>query len=156
MTHPIVGTWMLQAFHTEDVATGERSEPFGAAPRGTMMFQAEGRMAALMTPGDRLAPTTEAERAVAFQTMVACAGAYRLEPPDRFVIAVDVAWFEPWIGSEQSRTYTIVGDRMEITSAPTRLPRQGADDATVIATLVWARQGSAADSSVSGSASEGS
>ena len=143
----ITGVWLLRAFQVENLDTGEVSEPFGPDPRGTMMFHHDGRMVALLTPGQRAAPSTDADRARAFQQLVACSGPYRLEPPNRFVIEVDIAWFEPWIGTEQVRTYTIDGDRMEIVSAPTRLPQpNGTDanvvaDATVVARLAWLRAG---------------
>lgn len=130
---------MLRAFVVEDVATGARREPFGPAPRGVMTFQPDGRMSVVMTPGDRVAPETDAARALAFRQLIAASGRYRLEPPDRFVIAVDVAWFEPWVGSEQIRTYSIAGDGMDIVSAPTRLPQPDGADATVVATLSWQR-----------------
>jgi hypothetical protein len=44
-----------------------------------------------------------ADQAEAFQKLVAYSGLYRIESPDRFVTAIDVAWFEPWLGSEQAR-----------------------------------------------------
>ncbi|MBE7219439.1 MAG: lipocalin-like domain-containing protein [Caulobacteraceae bacterium] len=139
MQHAIVGTWLLRAFVVEDAATGAHHAPFGPAPRGVMTFQPDGRMTVVMTPGARAAPETEAERALAFQQLIAASGRYRLEPPDRFVIVVDVAWFEPWVGSEQVRRYRIDGDRMDIISAPTRLPQPGGADATVVATVSWRR-----------------
>ena len=136
----VTGVWLLRAFQVENMDTGDVSEPFGPDPRGTMMFH-DGRVVALLTPGRRAAPSTDADRARAFQQLVACSGPYRLEPPDQFVIEVDIAWFEPWIGTEQVRTYTIDGDRMEIVSTPTRLPRPNGTDATVVARLSWLRGG---------------
>jgi hypothetical protein len=136
----IVGVWRLEAFQVRDVDTAIISEPFGLRPRGIMMFHPGGRMVALITPCDRPHPTNESERSAAFQNLVACSGAYRLEPPDRFVIDVDVAWFEPWVGSEQVRTYRLHADRLDIVSTPTRLPQAGGSDLTVVATLTWRRE----------------
>lgn len=142
MQSSVLGAWKLQSFYTENVETKERSEPFGPEPRGTLILHPDGRMAAILTPRERIAPTTEAGRAAAFQKIVAYSGRYRLEPPDRFVTAVDVAWFEDWIGTDQARTYRLDGDNLDIFTSPARMPRQGADDITVIGVLSWIREAS--------------
>ena len=80
-------------------------------------------------------PTTEADRAEAFQKLVAYSGRYRLEPPDRLVTSVDVAWFEPWIGTDQVRTYALDGDSLDIFTTPGRMPRQGGEEVTVVGIL---------------------
>ena len=124
----------------QDAGTGEQSEPFGPDPRGTLMLHADGRMAALITPRDRVVPTSEADRATAFQGLVAYAGWYRLEPPDRFVTTVDVAWHEGWIGTDQVRTYVVDGDRLDIFTPPTRMPRPDGGEVTVTGRLSWTRE----------------
>ena len=123
----------------ENVETKERSEPFGPDPRGTLILHPGGRMVALLTPGERTAPTTEADGA-ASQKLVAYSGRYRLEPPDRLVTSVDVAWFEPWIGTDQVRTYVLDEDRLDLMTPAGRMPRQGAEDATVFGILSWTRE----------------
>ncbi len=137
----LTGVWMLRSFYLEDTETGERTEPFGPHPTGTLILNAGGRMAALITPSERTSPANEAEQAMAFQKLIAYSGRYRLESPDRFVTSVDVAWFQPWVGTDQSRTYTLDGDRLDIVSAPTRLPREQGRDATVVGVLSWVREG---------------
>ena len=98
-------------------------------------------MAAVMTPKDQSAPITEADKAAAFQNLVAYSGEYRLDPPDRFVTTVDVAWFQPWIGTAQARTYRISGDMLDIVSAPARSPWT---TGLAIGVVSWVREGSAA------------
>jgi Lipocalin-like domain len=69
---------------------------------------------------------------------VAYSGLYRVEPPDRFVTTVDIAWFDPWVGSEQARKFAVNGDTLEIVSTPTRTPLTG--DALVVGVLSWVRE----------------
>jgi hypothetical protein len=135
----VIGVWRLRACYLEIVQTGERIEPYGAEPKGVFMIHPDGRMVVVMTPAEQRRPATEADQAEAFQKLVAYSGLYRVEPPDRFVTAVDIAWFEPWVGSEQARRFTIKGDTLEIVSEPTRTPLTG--DALVIGVLSWNREG---------------
>ena len=67
----------------------------GAAPRGALMMHPGGRMMGVVTPFEQPVPKTQADQAAAFQKMIAYSGQFRLEPPDRFVTTVDVAWQQP-------------------------------------------------------------
>ncbi|MCX5576802.1 lipocalin-like domain-containing protein [Kaistia terrae] len=136
----LLGSWTLKSFVFETINTGERSEPFGANPSGTILFHADGRFFALMTPSDRPLPRTEAEQAAAFQSLVAYSGRYRIEPPNRLVTHVDIAWFPPWVGSDQVRYYTLDGDHLDLVSAPLRLPSSNGEEATVFARVSWMRE----------------
>lgn len=140
MQSSVLGVWKLRSFYMENVETKERSEPFGPEPRGTLLLHPDGHMAALLTPRERIAPTTEAAQVAASQKLVAYAGRYRLEPPDRLVTSVDVAWFEDWIGTDQVRTYKLDGDRLEISTPPGRMTREGADEVTFVGILSWTRE----------------
>jgi hypothetical protein len=101
------------------------------------MIHPEGRVAVVMT-AEQKKPVTEADQAQAFQKLVSYSGRYRVEPPDRLVITVDVAWFEPWLGSEQARKFTVNGDTLQIVGEPTRTLLTG--DALVIGVLSWVRE----------------
>ncbi len=70
--------------------------------------------------------------------MIAYSGQFRLEPPDRFVTTVDVAWSEPWVGSEQARKFALNDETLDIISAPTRSPFTG--DSLVEGVLSWVRE----------------
>ena len=137
----VVGVWILRAYYLEILQTGERIEPYGSNPKGVFMIHPDGRAVAVTTPGEQRKPVTEADQAQAFQKLVAYSGRYRVEPPDRLVTTVDIAWFEPWVGSEQARKFTVSGDILEIVSEPTRAPLTG--DALVIGVLSWVRERSA-------------
>lgn len=136
MAASIVGVWSLQSFHMDDVETGQRSEPFGPAPRGTLILHPDGRMAAMIAPR---------ERTPAHQAFVAYSGRYRLEPPDQLVTAVDVAWIHDWIGTDQVRTYALDGDGLELSTPPGRMPRPDGGEATVTGVMSWTREPSMQD-----------
>jgi hypothetical protein len=138
MTDSVVGVWLLRACYLENVKTGERIEPFGANPKGVFIFHPDGRAVVVITPAEQTKPVTEADQAEAFQKLLAYSGIYRVEPPDRLVIAVDIAWFEPWVGSEQARRFVVKGDTLEIVGEPTKMPLTG--DATIIGVLSWMRE----------------
>src|SRR5215813_12641190 len=138
MTDSVLGVWLLRACYVENVETHERIELFGANPKGVFMFHPDGRAVVVITPAEQRKPVTEADQAAAFQKLLAYSGIYRVEPPDRLVVAVDVAWFQPWVGSEQARRFVVKGDTLEIVGEPTTMPRTG--DATVIGVLSWVRE----------------
>ena len=135
----VIGVWRLRSCYLEIVETGEHVEPYGARPKGVFMIHPDGRAAVVMTSEEQIKPATAADQAEAFQKLVAYSGLYRVEPPDRLVIAVDVAWFEPWVGSEQVRKFTVKDDTLEIVGEPTRTPFTG--DALIIGVLSWVREG---------------
>jgi hypothetical protein len=71
---PVVGTWKLQSFTREIVATGKRDNPFGAQPHGYVSFSSDGRMIVIMTKGERVKPggplPTDQEKIELFDSMV--------------------------------------------------------------------------------------
>jgi hypothetical protein len=133
----VTGVWLLRSYYLENQQTGERIEPYGSNPKGVFMMHPEGRIAVVMTPGEQGKAVTEADQAQAFRKLIAYSGLYRVEPPDRLVTAVDIAWFEPWVGSEQVRKFSVEEDMLKIVSAPTRTPLTG--DALVVGVLSWTR-----------------
>ena len=111
----LVGVWRLQTYDVEFQDTGEHAAPFGAHPNGFGIFTPEGRTMGILTAEGRKAPQTDADRAAAFQGMVAYSGTYRLED-DRWITTVDIAWNEAWMGTEQVRFYRVEGDTLTVTS----------------------------------------
>jgi hypothetical protein len=134
MDDALIGTWLLSSHHTEDSRTGERTESFGSAPSGVLIILADGRMSALITPGSSTAAATTPAPLVAYS------GHYRVPSPGRFVTSVDVAWFAPWVGTEQERSYAVTGDRLELSTAPARMPGAGGQPETRVGTMVWVRE----------------
>ncbi|GAB7146588.1 lipocalin-like domain-containing protein [Mycobacterium riyadhense] len=134
----VFGVWRLRSYFLQNVKTSERIEPFGARPNGVLILLPEGRMAALLTAEGQKLPATEAEEADAFRHTIAYSGQFRLEPPDRFITMVDVAWSQPWVGSEQARKFALDGETLHIISDPTRSPLTGDD--VVEGVLSWVRE----------------
>jgi hypothetical protein len=134
----ICGVWRLRSYRLKNLATGEVTDVFGPEPNGVLILLPEGRMAGIVTPSEQTPPVTEADRAAAFQKLIAYSGRYRLEPPNRFVTSVDVAWYQPWLDKEQARSFHIHGERLEIISDPTTTPLTG--EALVVGVLSWLRE----------------
>lgn len=133
----LVGVWIIQSFHLEDPQTGQRTEPWGERPGGTVVFHPDGRMLALITAGPRSVPRTENDEAETFRKMLAYSGPYRVDPPNRLVTTVDISWFEPWIGTEQVRYCELSGDDLKLTSAPLSMPQERAP---IFAVVTWKRE----------------
>ena len=112
---PLVGMWRLASFRREYQATGELEYPMGGIPTGYILFLPEGRMAVVITGEGRKAPTTDQDRADLFNTLVAYTGPYRVDG-DTWITTVDVSMNPAWVGTEQTRTFQIGGDRLQETS----------------------------------------
>lgn len=111
----LVGVWRLGTYVVEFQDTDEKVAPFGAHPNGIAIFTNDGRTMGILTAEGRKVPRTEADRAAAFQGMVAYSGTYRLEE-DRWITTVDIAWNEAWMGTEQIRFYHVEGEQLTVTS----------------------------------------
>ena len=109
---PIVGNWRLVSFEREFQSGGEREYPMGKAPTGYILFLPEGRMAVVITAEGRKAPATDQDRAGLFSSMVAYTGAYRVDG-DKWITAVDVSSNPAWVGTEQTRSFRVTGDRLQ-------------------------------------------
>jgi hypothetical protein len=61
------------------------------------------------------------------------------------VTTVDVTWFQPWVGTDQARTFKVDDQGLDIVSDPLTTPLTG--DALVVGVLSWVRDGTAGASS---------
>jgi hypothetical protein len=109
---PLVGVWRLVSFEREFQGSEEREYPMGKLPSGYIQFLADGRMTVLITAEGRKAPTTDADRAALYNTLVAYTGGYRVEG-DKWITKVDVSANPAWVGTEQTRTFKVSGDRLQ-------------------------------------------
>src|SRR5205807_203776 len=133
----LLGSWKLVAFFTEDTVTRARINVYGEHPHGYASLEPSGRAFSVVTADGRKPPHTSEEQALAFRTMVAYSGKYRLEG-NKFITAVDTAWNEDWVGTEQVRFYQLQGDTLYIRTAP--IPNPDAAGRMMIGTLVWERE----------------
>ena len=134
---PLLGTWKLQSFTTEDLATGQKTGLFGAHPSGYLCYGPDLRMYAILVEEDRNAPTdllpTDAERVDLYNGFSSYAGTYSIEG-DRVSHYVDASWNQTWTGTTQVRQFRIDGKYLYITTLPARSPVTGNE---CISELVW-------------------
>ncbi len=118
---PILGIWRLVSFEREYQATGEREDTRGKNPTGYIIFTLEERMAVVITNEGRKAPNNDQDRAGLFNSLVAYTGRYRVEG-DKWIITVDVSANPALVGTEQTRTFRVTGDRLQEMTAWAALP----------------------------------
>ena len=107
----LVGNWRLVSFEREYQATGEREYPMGMTPTGNILFFPDGRMAVVITGEGRKAPSTDQDRAGLLNSLVAYTGTYRVDG-DKWITTVDVSANPAWVGTEQTRSFRVSGDRL--------------------------------------------
>ncbi len=67
-----------------------------------------------MLTGDGRKPgKTAEEKAALLDSLVAYTGTYRVEG-DKWITKVEVAWNPEWVGTEQSRSFKVDGDRLQV------------------------------------------
>lgn len=135
----LLGTWKLQSFTTEDLATGQKTDLFGAHPDGYLNYGADGRMFAILLEEHRKAPVgvmpSDAERIALFNGFCAYAGTYSIDG-DMVSHHVDASWNESWTGTTQVRRFRIDGKQLIIETVPDVNPVTGKRSVSVV---VWGR-----------------
>lgn len=109
----IQGAWKLVSYEVEVQATGEKMHPMGMNPTGYAIFTPESRVFFVLTGGGRKPAKTAAEKAALLDSLISYTGKYRLEG-DKWITSVEVAWNPAWVGTEQSRTYKLDGNRLQV------------------------------------------
>ena len=139
--NPLVGTWKLKSYVREVAATGERYNERGEHPNGYLSYSADGRMYAIITWENRIAPRdivpTNDERVKLFSTMISYAGTYTFDA-EKVVHHVDISWNQNWTGTDQVRFYKLDGNTLTITSALSRNFTDGREGRSI---LVWEKLG---------------
>lgn len=134
-----IGTWMIQSYTRENVATGEKTDQFGLHPSGYLMYGADGRMSSLFVRDARRAPAqmiaTEAERIDLYSGMIAYGGTYVMEG-DLVRHHIDTSWNQAWTGTVLVRRFNIEGDTLTIRTLPSPNPVDGIESSSV---LIWQR-----------------
>ncbi len=131
----IVGTWKVQSFVREVIATGERQKEFGEKPDGYIIYQPDGRMFFMLVGDNRAKPAgtppTDEEKARLFGTLIAYSGTYVVEG-DKATHKVDLSWNQTWTGSDQVRFFKVDGTTLTITTAINKNPRDGREGHSVL------------------------
>jgi len=111
----LVGVWKLLSYQTEFQDGSPKRAMFGEHPTGYIIFTVEGRLMALIEAEGRTTPSTDSDRAALLKTLIAYSGKYRVEG-NQWITRVDTAWNPAWDGTDQVRTFQIVGNRLTVTS----------------------------------------
>lgn len=107
------GAWKLVSYEVEVQASGEIMRPMGKNPSGYVMFSPESRVWFVLTGDERKPAKTTEEKAGLLDTLIAYSGKYRVES-NKWITSVDVAWNPAWVGSEQSRSFELDGNRLKV------------------------------------------
>jgi Lipocalin-like domain len=140
LPHPdqqrVLGTWQLAAAYIVSQTTGEQRTLYGDAPRGYLMFQASGRMFALLMSGDRQPSQTEVGRAALFQSLMSYSGKFTADG-EKLIFSVDIAWDPTWEGTDQIRYYALTPHTLSIRTSPMNHPLFPGEK--VVGHLEWTR-----------------
>lgn len=109
----IQGAWKLVSYEVEVQATGEKMFPMGKNPTGYAIFSPESRVWFVLTGDGRKPAKTATGKAALLDSLIAYAGKYRLVG-DKWITSVEVAWNPAWVGTEQSRTFRVEGERLQV------------------------------------------
>jgi hypothetical protein len=136
-TDDLIGDWtLISACSTS--STGERNDaPYGAHPRGRLIYTASGDVCALISHDGRKPLTfgggTIDERAQAFQSFLAYAGRYSLKG-DSVIHHVEISSIESLVNKDIVRVAHLQDDQLILTTPATLV-----DGKVVSFELAWRR-----------------
>ncbi|WP_420108544.1 lipocalin-like domain-containing protein [Mycolicibacter arupensis] len=121
----LLGGWELSSFDSVDIDTGAVSHPLGTAPRGLILYTADGYMSA------QLAGSSDA----ALPTYIAYGGRFHVDEDTSTVHhVVSVSMLPELLAGPQLRQARVEGDRLTLSASAT------SDGVTTQNTLVWIRR----------------
>lgn len=109
----VIGLWKLVSYKVEIQATGQKEPIMGQNPTGYALFSPEGRVFFVLTGEGRKPAKTIQDRADLLGNLVAYTGTYSVKG-DTWITKVDVAWNPEWVGTEQTRSFTVEGKRLQV------------------------------------------
>jgi Lipocalin-like domain len=114
----LIGSWMLVSFESE-FEDGQRQPVYDDA-KGSLIITPDGRFVAILADNAR---REDDQPSVLFDRMMAYTGRYRLQSEDTVVVDVDVAWHPSWLGTKQTRHFTIKDGTLSIISPLQQHPK---------------------------------
>jgi hypothetical protein len=123
LTQQLLGTWTLVS-HESVRPDGSRVPVYGANPGGIAFFDPGGHFIITVMRSDRVKyaidlPTqgsVEENKATA-QGTITYFGTYSVSEADRNIaIHIEASSFPNWNGTDQKRTFTIMGDQLTLTA----------------------------------------
>lgn len=121
----LVGSWDLVRLENH-ASDGSVTRPFGDSPVGRITYTADGQMSAhIMRAGRQpfaagdLYGGSDTEKLAAYDGYVAYYGSFSLDSTQHVVTHhVRGSLFPNWVGGEQQRFYSIVGDELTLSTRP--------------------------------------
>ncbi|OBG40487.1 lipocalin-like domain-containing protein [Mycolicibacter heraklionensis] len=121
----LLGGWELSSFESLDAGTGAVSHPLGTAPRGLILYTADGYMSAQLT----------GSADAALPAHIAYGGRFRVDEDTATVHhEVSVSMLPELLASPQLRQARVDGDRLTLSATTTN------DGVTTHNTLIWVRR----------------
>jgi len=120
----LVGNWMMVS-NINTAANGTKSDLFGPNPKGSMIFESNGRFSLIGVRSDlpkfgtnnRATGTAEENKAV-MQGSIAYFGTYSVNEADKsYTVQIEGATFPNWTGTTQTRRISISGDDLTFVNA---------------------------------------
>lgn len=117
----VIGAWRLVSFKATAVDRGDVVEPYGARPRGMLVYTADGAMSAQIMRPDRpqfqqarLEEGQPEELVAAAVGYMAYGGTWEVSGESLVVHHVEISLFPNWVGATLSRIATWDGDRLDL------------------------------------------
>ena len=116
----LVGIWTLVSADNVD-ASGNKAPTFGLNPRGSLIFESNGRYSIHNTRAslpkfasdNRLKGTAEENQAIVAGT-IAHFGKYTVDEKDKaFTFHIEASTYPNWDGTTQKRPFTVSGDELK-------------------------------------------
>ncbi|BBX23939.1 hypothetical protein MTER_33500 [Mycolicibacter terrae] len=121
----LLGGWELLSMESRDIATGAVSHPMGSAPRGLILYTADGYMSAQLVSGDD----------AALRQYIAYGGRFRVDEDTATVHhLVSVSMLPELLASPQLRHAEVDGAQLTLSATTTN------DGVTSHNALVWVRR----------------
>lgn len=132
----IVGVWRYTSFVDKDLESGKILKPFGENPDGYIVYTKGGHIVFSLVGDNRDTPArpnpSDAERIALFTTSGSGGGAYKIEDQNSIAVTWHASGNQWWTGRTQRRQVEIEGNKMTITSAPTKSVANGREIIFVI------------------------
>ena len=112
-----IGTWKLISFEIR-MPNGSKEYPYGKHPVGTIMYQSDGYMSALIMDSNRKKldidisikkdhwkKVDQQMKAAAFETFISYAGPFEVIDEQKIIHYLSVCSIPDWVGTRQERQY---------------------------------------------------
>jgi hypothetical protein len=133
----ILGVWRLVSAQVHMENNDRVIDVHGQNPLGRVIFEPSGRMMAIVTNSNRVAPTNDVGSAALYRGMTAYTGRYSIQG-NVVITKLDVAWHPDWESTEQKRFVELSGDKLTLSTPMQEHPSFPGQMHRAI--FIWARE----------------